>query len=433
MDMLYYWIPEVTLCVSGMVYVHTMKRREGFLKRVMLCAAVFAVYFGVINLLPLELLGEIRFITRLLGFGFLILFLHCCWVLSWSAAVYYAIWAFISWHLLYELWMGLKINGCLHIFMGEKWDWLGMIAVAGIGYLIGAYTIARWMPEGVPDKVGPRQLLLALVTFFTFEMIGYTPGNVERNPGDGKWEILCLSQLFLAVILYLQNELFKKSAMRQELAVMNLLWKKEQEQYQLSRENIALINQKCHDLKHQIRAIRNASREDIEQYLMEMEDNIQIYEAIVKTGNEVLDTILTEKSLYCKERGIVVSCVADGGQMGFINTVDLYAILGNAIDNAIEAVEKFEHGEKRQIDVLIYRQQNFLVMNIVNPIEGNLVFDEELPVSTKGDARFHGFGLRSIRYLVKKYDGFVNITEEDGCFSLKMLIPIPAESPVFWG
>ena len=312
----------------------------------------------------------------------------------------------------------------------ERATWqsvLGVALVFAAGLGVAAFTVAKWLPNGGPKKVGPRQMISAFLIFATFQIVGLSPGSVELNPRDGEWQVLYMSQLLLAFILYLQNELFKNSVMRQELAVMNLLWKKEQEQYELSKENIALINQKCHDLKHQIRAIRNSSKEDIEQYLAEMEDSIRIYEAIVKTGNEVLDTILTEKSLYCKNRGIVVSCVADGSQMDFINTVDLYAILGNALDNAIEAVEKFKHKEKRQIDVMIYRQQNFLVMNIVNPIKGNLVYEEELPVSTKGDMRFHGFGLRSMRYLVKKYDGFLNVSEEDGCFSLKILIPIPTK------
>lgn len=241
------------------------------------------------------------------------------------------------------------------------------------------------------------------------------------------WKFLYLSQMICIVILYLQNELFKKSDMKQELQLMNLLWKMEQEQYHLTKENIALINQKSHDLKHQIKALRKASKEEYDKYLDEMEDSVRIYEAIVKTGNDVLDTILTEKSLYCKDREIQVSCVAEGKQMDFVNTIDLYAILGNALDNAIEAVEKFEEREKRQIDVLIYRKQNFLVINIMNPIPERLVYEEELPVTTKGDRKFHGFGLRSIQYLVRKYDGVVNISEEDGCFSLKILMPIPNE------
>ena len=242
---------------------------------------------------------------------------------------------------------------------------------------------------------------------------------------DANWIIIFMAQIICLIILYMQNELFKKNEIKQELMLMNLLWKKEQEQYHLTKENIALINQKSHDLKHQIRALRKATKEEFAQYLDEMEESVLIYDAIVKTGNDVFDTILTEKSLYCKDREIQVTCVADGSQMDFINTVDLYAILGNAMDNAIEAVEKFEDKEKRQIDVMIYRQQNFLVMNFINPMPEKLVYEEELPVTTKGDKDYHGFGLRSIKYIAKKYDGFVNISEEDGCFSLKILMPIP--------
>lgn len=186
---------------------------------------------------------------------------------------------------------------------------------------------------------------------------------------------------------------------------MNLLWKNKQEQYELTKENIALINQKCHDLKHQIRALRKLEKVEFDKYLGEIEDSVRIYEAIVKTGNDVFDTVLTEKGLYCKDREIQVSCVADGSQMGFIETIDLYAILGNAMDNAIEAVEKFAEAEKRQIDVMICRQQNFLVMNFINPVAEQLVYEDGLPVSTKGDREYHGFGLRSMRHFVRRRKG----------------------------
>lgn len=425
MGIAYKWIVQAALWLGGIIYVSTMERREEFKKRFILCTAFYFTVCVLFAAMPVETKDWTEVCFRLAGFCYLVYFLHSCWNITWSVAAYHAIWGYMSWQLLYEIWMMIE-SVCKPVF--SKREAAGYITcgmVFFIGYLTAVFTIARWMPECGQRKIGPRQLVSAVVIFITFEIVGLAPGNIAMHPGDGKWAILYLSQIMLALILYLQSELFKKSAMRQELAVMNMLWKKEQEQYQLSKENIALINQKCHDLKHQIRAIRNCSKEDMDKYLDEIEDSVRIYEAIVKTGNEVLDTILTEKSLYCKEQGITVSCVADGSQMEFINTVDLYAVLGNALDNAIEAVEKFKHQEKRQIDVLIYRQQNFLVMNIINPIKGNLVYEEELPVSTKGDKRFHGFGLKSMCYIVKKYDGFLNISEEDGCFSLKILIPIP--------
>lgn len=425
MELALYWICEVALFASGVIYAYTNERKEYFVRKMLLFIGSYVGFALLVNVLSVhEILGTYM-LDRLIGVVFLILMQHTCWQISWSVAIYGVIWSYMSWQLLYELALGIEnvtSNSADYTFKKT----IIILLVFVVGYTVSALTIAKWMPAGTQKRIGPRQLTTAILIFGTFEVISLSTGRLELEPNT--WVTLYLSQILLTLILYLQNELFKKSAMRQELEVMNLLWKKEQEQYQLSKENIALINQKCHDLKHQIRAIRNCSKEEMDKYLEEMERSIRIYEAIVKTGNEALDTILTEKSLYCEERGITVSCVADGSQMDFINTVDLYAILGNAMDNAIEAVEKFKHEDRRQIDVLIHRQRNFLVINIINPMKDTLVYDEELPVSTKGDNQYHGFGLRSMKYLVKKYDGYLSISTEDGCFSLKILIPIPSSN-----
>lgn len=418
-----FWIYEVAFVLAAIVFTYTRELREDFGKRAVISFIGFLVVTATANAVSITVLQSAIILVRATAFLLIVLFLWWCWNITWSVAVYTSVWSYMSWQLLYEIWIGISDRVGLLRERNSTVDILLCIVVFLLGYLLVGLTIAKWMPEGAPKRVGPRQLVSSLLILIAFEMIATSSENANLAPNN--WRTLYLSQLLLVLVLYLQSELFKKSAMRQELEVMNLLWKKEQEQYQLSKENIALINQKCHDLKHQIRAIRIASKEEVDKYLEEMEDTIRIYEAIVKTGNEVLDTILTEKSLYCKDRGITVSCVADGSQMDFIHTVDLYAILGNALDNAIEAVEKFKHKEKRQIDVMIYRQQSFLVMNIVNPMKDELVFEEELPVSTKGDNCYHGFGLRSMKYLVKKYDGYLTVSKEDGCFSLKILIPIP--------
>ncbi|MFR6161631.1 MAG: ATP-binding protein [Mediterraneibacter gnavus] len=161
--------------------------------------------------------------------------------------------------------------------------------------------------------------------------------------------------------------------------------------------------------------------------MTEIQDSIQIYEAMVKTGNDVLDTILTEKSLACKANNIVVSCVADGEGLEFLHPVDLYTIFGNAMDNAIECVKHFKEKEKRQIDVLIHRQHQFLIVQIMNPVERELEFEDNLPVTTKHDKDYHGYGLRSIKNTVKKYNGVFQVKIKDGCFCLKILFPVKKE------
>lgn len=65
-----------------------------------------------------------------------------------------------------------------------------------------------------------------------------------------------------------------------------------------------------------------------------------------KTGNKVLDTVLTTKSLYCNKHGIIFTCVADGTLLDFMDVMDICSIFGNALDNAIECEMKIPEKEK---------------------------------------------------------------------------------------
>ncbi len=423
MIMEHYWLYHIAFCMSGVVFTMPMEKREHFKRK--LCV------FGLIGLLiAILILAEFRTISlireaiwRVIACGAMAVALHTCWDISWSVAVYNMIWGTAIWQVVIE---GTTVLSLLHRTTSDQLgaEHLLIVVCYLFAYALCYFTIARWMPRGRKDHLGPRQMTLAIVNFIIINLLSFHGQIDGTTTVPYEWGYFYLIQMTCIVVLYLEAELFKKSQLKQEMEMLNLMYLTQQEQYRISKENIALINQKCHDLKHQIRALRNADKEELDKYIGEIEESVEIYEAIVKTGNDVFDTILTEKSLYCKEHEISVSCVADGSQMGFIDTIDLYAILGNAMDNAIEAVSKFQEKEKRQIDVLIYRQQNFLVMNIINPLETQLDYEDGLPVTTKRDKSFHGFGLHSVRQILKKYDGFLDICEEDGCFSLKMLIPI---------
>lgn len=90
--------------------------------------------------------------------------------------------------------------------------------------------------------------------------------------------VLLVVQLYCVSLLFIQSELFKKSALEKELFTMNMLMKQQEEQYEITRDNIDMINQKCHDLKHQVRALRGlADDESKERYLKELEQSVEIY------------------------------------------------------------------------------------------------------------------------------------------------------------
>ena len=419
----YFWIYYVAFFAAGIVFSVSSGKKEAFEKKISIFGAIALVLGMLILKIPRVNVFLLEAIFMALGCAMSVIMVYSCFEVSWSVAIYNVIWGVSIWEVVIE---GASMLIMLRRMAkpeapGEFWIILGTYAAA---YLLCFLTIAKWMPEGRKERLGPRQMSLSVLLFAIINMLSFHEviGGAVSLPHQ--WGYYYLTQMICIVVLYLEGELFKKSQLKQEKELVDFLYKTQQEQYKISRENIAVINQKCHDLKHQIHALRTADREELDRYLGEIEESVEIYEAIVKTGNDVFDTILTEKSLYCKKHGIQVTCVADGSQLGFIDTIDLYAILGNVMDNAIEAVEKFQEKEKRQIDVMIYRQHNFLVMNVINPMLEELVYEDGLPLTRKADKFSHGFGLRSIRQILKKYEGFLNISEEDECFSLKILIPI---------
>ncbi len=196
--------------------------------------------------------------------------------------------------------------------------------------------------------------------------------------------------------------------------------------YRMEQESVDLVNRKYHDLKHQISVLR-AGLGDAQktEYLDQLEQEIRTYEAQNKTGNEVLDTILTSKSIYCQTHGITLTVVADGHALDFMNVMDLSALFGNMLDNAIEAAERVEESEQRLILLSVSRQKGFLRVQIKNRYPEGPTFRGVLPETTKADKRFHGYGLKSIRYTVEKYGGSIAVHGEDGWFELGLLIPLP--------
>ena len=121
----------------------------------------------------------------------------------------------------------------------------------------------------------------------------------------------------------------------------------------------------------------------------------------------MLDAVLTSKSLYCQNNGIGLTCVADGSALNFMEDMDISALFGNILDNAIESVQKLNEQEKRLIHLSVAKQKQFLRIRCENYCEEQLKFENGMPVTTKKDRRFHGFGMKSIKSTAAKYGGSV--------------------------
>lgn len=419
MESLWYGI---NLWISCLVFLLPLRRKTHFKVRLILSGAVCVlilsgVYYLIENLTDWSYWGQVPllFITY---FSAVLIFYNC--VKGKGFGLWYCgVWGTMTFLLVLETSYVL----CSPL-LGDLGNWLLKILFSvAVNVAIGL-TLARWMPEKGQYQIGPRQMVSAWVFCIMSEnLVIYA----KVDPGAALFNIVL--QFYCITLLYLQSALFKKSSMRKELETIQLLWHQQKGQYQLSKETIELINHKCHDLKHQVQAIRAVKDEkERETYLEKIEKSVQIYSAIVRTGNEILDTILTEKSLICENSGIHINCVADGSLLAFMNPVDLYTLFGNALDNAIEAVRKLESKEKRVIDIMLYERQSFLMLQIVNPMCGEVKFEDGLPLTTKAKNGYHGYGMKSMLHTIQKYEGHLTTEVKNGCFYFNVMLPLERDS-----
>ena len=419
MESLWYGI---NLWISCLVFLLPLRRKTHFKVRLILSGAVCVlilsgVYYLIENLTDWSYWGQVPllFITY---FSAVLIFYSC--VKGKGFGLWYCgVWGTMTFLLVLETSYVL----CSPL-LGDLGNWLLKILFSvAVNVAIGL-TLARWMPEKGQYQIGPRQMVSAWVFCIMSENLFI---YAKVDPGAALFNIVL--QFYCITLLYLQSALFKKSSMRKELETIQLLWHQQKGQYQLSKETIELINHKCHDLKHQVQAIRAVKDEkERETYLEKIEKSVQIYSAIVRTGNEILDTILTEKSLICENSGIHINCEADGSLLAFMNPVDLYTLFGNALDNAIEAVRKLESKEKRVIDIMLYERQSFLMLQIVNPMCGEVKFEDGLPLTTKAKNGYHGYGMKSMLHTIQKYEGHLTTEVKNGCFYFNVMLPLERDS-----
>lgn len=139
-------------------------------------------------------------------------------------------------------------------------------------------------------------------------------------------------------------------------------------------------------------------------------------------GIPIIDAILNTKSEIAQNFGIQVE--VDIRIRSFQVDENLICIiLGNALDNAIEACSKVTN-EKRKIKIIMSDEHSNLFIAVTNPYSGEITFqnDSHLPLSTKCDPSKHGYGLSSIQRLVKQKDGIFNITTKNNVFRLSIVL-----------
>lgn len=240
--------------------------------------------------------------------------------------------------------------------------------------------------------------------------------------------ILLLAALSLLIYFVHESVRIRLIQQREEQQLQKL-----QVQYQYYEERLKdeqRVRGIYHDMKNhllvlqaQLKEIGNTGdkgkRQETEEMIEKIQNQISDYEDYVQTGNAFLDVILRDKSRKAKEERIDLHTEIDFSKGNFIDALDISTIFGNALDNAIEACEKVPE-EERFITMKAREKNHFLVIHI----ENSAVQEEEEKKTTKEDTFLHGFGLKNIQRAAEKYGGQCKRNYQSGVYMLSILIPI---------
>ncbi len=180
-----------------------------------------------------------------------------------------------------------------------------------------------------------------------------------------------------------------------------------------------------HDYHNHIQAMlaMTDDPEQMRQYLWKLNEDLTTVDTVLKTGNVMVDAILNSKLSLIKSKKITIHAKATVPANLEISEVDLCVIIGNLLDNAMEACLRQSEREDRFIRVYIGILKQQLYLCVTNSAGGAVKKMGGMYLSTK-ESGAHGFGLMRIDHLAKKYGGYVNRQNEEGVFATEVMLPL---------
>ncbi|MGN0462104.1 MAG: sensor histidine kinase [Ruminococcus sp.] len=181
-----------------------------------------------------------------------------------------------------------------------------------------------------------------------------------------------------------------------------------------------------HDYKNHIATMKihleQGNYELLGNYLNELNRDLTTVDTVLKTGNVMVDAILNSKISLAQSKNISVDATATVPEKIRVSDTDICVIIGNLLDNAIEACVKLEDCDKRFIRIYIGLLINQLYISVSNSVGGEIKKQGKTYFTTKNEN--HGFGLKRIDKIVSKYGGYINRQDETDVFATEIMIAL---------
>ena len=375
---------------------------------------VLSVFLGLTDNVP----GPFWIPCMVTAIGLSYLYLWGTWSITLLEAGYHCARAFIVAEF------AASIEWQFHCYLWPSRSPVHPLSLVLLGVVYGVvFGVLSGLQHKLPQPTEHLQIsgsaaltaVMLALTAFAVSNLGFLPGS-EINMSV--FSIRTLVDFSGVLVLAVQHEQLRENALHNELAAMDKVLHRQYEQYKRSKEGVKLINRRYHELKVQLARIREEQDQTKQNAaIAAMEQNIRQYEAENKTGNPVLDTLLTAKTMECQQENITITSVADGRMLGFLTIRELCTIVGVALDNAIAAVRAEPDPEKRLVKVAVYSQGGFAMLRFEHYTETAPALD--------ADGLPQGTDLKSVRTTVGQRGGSMTLHWENNWCTLRILFPLP--------
>ena len=418
-----YFMAEIL--AGEMIFLYPVPKRKGFAFRLPLCCVLSLL---IAAFLPRSLFTELFELSALLRFIGLFLIsvsmMFLCFSLPGEMLFSMCTAGYAAQHYSYRvaaMLARLPILPDIHVGTVSR-ERLFEIVIIMLCYLVTLLTFGRFSARNECYKNSDRRFnYLAILIIFI--CVGLTRisgllGEGRMNVTSSVYSIICC-----LLALHIQFHLHRLNISEREKTALDQIRREEKKQYEITKNAMDSINIKVHDLKHKLSSYSAAlPREEIES----IKRDVDVYDSSPRTGLDALDVLLSEKLLKCKAEGIQMSVSGNWQALSFMRPMDVYSLFGNAIDNAIEAVEKLEDPEKKIIDASIEQRGDMLFLSFTNYFDGHLLLSDGLPLTRKEtEIGYHGYGMKSMKLIAEKYGGELAVSANEDVFALNVYLSCP--------
>ncbi len=265
-------------------------------------------------------------------------------------------------------------------------------------------------------------IMCLMLRYYQIAIVSMMLEGREQEAGTVGLSLMGVMLIILfTAIVYLKNKTLEKE---KELLIMRDTMVAQK--YTELETAIEKNRQLSHDLKNHILVLKHFKMEEnyegIDKYIEEIEQNFFDIKRRVWTGSQIADMILEQKRTLAEQEGITFTIQAVPVAEWMFDDSETCSLLGNLLDNAIEACMRMDYNANKWVSVKIENQKQLLFIKIENSINEAPVMEKGRPVSVKGDKKRHGYGLKNVERILNKYDGTIAYLSRDKAFQIKLLI-----------